>query len=70
MHCNHTFRRLRPRIARPRAQAQPVSEPSEPAVQRPLPPGLVQQLAHPITDMLEVERLLAHLYCARARGYF
>jgi hypothetical protein len=67
MHCNHTSRRLRQRIGRPRTDAP---QATEPAVQRPLPAGLVQQLACPITDMNEVERLLAHLYCARARGYF
>jgi hypothetical protein len=69
MHCNHAIRRLRlhKRPAQPGPQPAP---PPEVLIERPLPAGLVQQLACPITDMAEVERLLAHLYCARARGYF
>jgi hypothetical protein len=47
-----------------RTRPVPVSLPSSPH------PGLIQQLARPLHDMADVERLLAHLHCAKSRGLF
>ncbi|HVZ44358.1 MAG TPA: hypothetical protein VHA82_11155 [Ramlibacter sp.] len=66
MQCKARFKRLR---ARPRAALQPPVAMHVPQSTS-LPPGLVRQLACPLTSMGEVERLLAHLHCAKALGYF
>jgi hypothetical protein len=46
--------------------------PSAQAEPRPLtlPPALLRELTRPIADLGDVERLLAQLDCARARGCF
>lgn len=58
---------------RPSPSLQPASgehAPPTPARPRPftLPPALLRELTRPIADMGDVERLLAQLDCARARG--
>ena len=65
MYCKRIFRRLRPR-----RELSARSQPTDVVLFKPLPPTLVQQIATPITDMADVERLLAHLHCAKVRGYF